>query len=421
MNSMKSVLAGFVVAGLVFAGIGLWWMDRQSSRHAAELAALRAAAEADRAALEEELATARARARQVSAPVIVTSSVPVAAVAGRLSPQEIIARLQTLRVAPGANAGQVTRQAVYWLEELAQAGPAALPAIRDFLALGLDTDLDTSAFQGRGLRDRALLEWLLPPSLRFGLFEVVRRIGGADGESILADCLSRTGRGVELAWLARALQDVAPNKYREPALAAARALLAGPATLDSASPLDRSHREHLFGVLSFFGDAGYAGEAQAQLVRTDSQVDREALRYLQQTLGAQSVTIAAQAYQNPWLTNSAGKEPLARLALAYVGVDAQANTFYQQAINDPQLTQSHRKNLIEDLNEDGFPDRRNLAPRDLPMIENRMTLIEQLAPSAMDDANAAAFQEAYKDLVNMRARITGQPPASIRIPTVARQ
>jgi hypothetical protein len=27
----------------------------------------------------------------------------------------------------------------------------------------------------------------------------------------------------------------------------------------------------------------------------------------------------------------------------------------------------------------------------------------------MDDVNAAAFQEAYKDLINMRAKITGPP------------
>ena len=43
------------------------------------------------------------------------------------------------------------------------------------------------------------------------------------------------------------------------------------------------------------------------------------------------------------------------------------------------------------------------------MIENRIQLIDQLAPGAMDDANAAAFAEARKDLVNMRAKVLGQP------------
>jgi len=36
------------------------------------------------------------------------------------------------------------------------------------------------------------------------------------------------------------------------------------------------------------------------------------------------------------------------------------------------------------------------------MIRNRLALIEQLAPHETDPINTAAFQEAYKDLINMR-------------------
>ena len=297
------------------------------------------------------------------------------------------------------------------MEELIRAGPAALPAIREFLERNEDIELDVSGLQGRTARDGRLPgDFVLPPSLRMGLFDVVRRIGGEEAEQLLADTLPVTGRGLEVAYLTRLLEELAPNKYREPALSAARALLASTAPLNSASPLDRNHRDHLYGVLSFYGDASFAAVAQSQLVRDDSQIDRGALRYLQQTLGAQSVTIAAQVYQNPLLlTNAAAKEPLARLALAFVGVDAQANQFYQQAINDPILTRSHRSNLIEDLNEDGFADPRNLTANDLPLIQNRISLIEQLAPNAMDQVNAAAFKEAYKDLVNMRAKVTSRP------------
>src|SRR6185503_2754526 len=116
------------------------------------------------------------------------------------------------------------------------------------------------------------------------------------------------------------------------------------------------------------------------------------------------VAIAAQAYQDPRVSDSAKKEPLARLALSYVGADQQANEFYQHAINDPVMTPNHRKNLIEDLNEDGL-NFKNLTQQDLPLIMNRIALIEQLAPSAMDAANAAAFKEAYKDLLNMQKKV----------------
>jgi hypothetical protein len=249
-------------------------------------------------------------------------------------------------------------------------------------------------------------EFVLPPSLRFGFFDVVKQIGGADAEKLLADTLETTGRGAELAWLARALQGMAPNKYREVALAAARELLGRPANAKPGSQLDLNDRDHLFSVLAMYGDTGYVTTAQNQLVQPDGAVDRGALKYLQESLGPQAVTIAAQAYQNPLLlTNAAAKEPLARLALNFVGADSQANELYQQAINDPVLTKNHRQNLIEDLNQDGFSDLKNLSAQDLPLIQNRIALIEQLAPTATDPVNVAAFKEAYKDLLNMRERI----------------
>jgi hypothetical protein len=98
-------------------------------------------------------------------------------------------------------------------------------------------------------------------------------------------------------------------------------------------------------------------------------------------------------------------EPDARDALAWVGVDPEAEALWSQAINDPRLSDHDRQNLIEDLNETGFDDPRNLTAADLPVIEARMALIEQMAPNAMDKTNADAFAEAYKDLTNMRARL----------------
>ena len=153
--------------------------------------------------------------------------------------------------------------------------------------------------------------------------------------------------------------------------------------------------------------------AQGQLVQADGALDASALRYLQRSLGPQAVALAAQTWNDPRLTDPAKKEPLARLALNYVGADAQANEFYQAAINDLTLPKDHRRNLIEDLNQDGFADRKNLTERDLPLIQNRLALIEQLAPVATDPVNTAAFAEAYKDLLKMRERIL-RPPAPAR-------
>jgi len=95
-------------------------------------------------------------------------------------------------------------------------------------------------------------------------------------------------------------------------------------------------------------------------------------------------------------------DPQARMALSGVGSDHTAELRWVAAINDPQTPAKERKDLIEDLNEDGLSDPAHPAPRDLPVIENRLQLIEQLLPTAMDPVNADAFREARKDLLKMR-------------------
>jgi hypothetical protein len=101
-------------------------------------------------------------------------------------------------------------------------------------------------------------------------------------------------------------------------------------------------------------------------------------------------------------------KPIERVALSFVGADPAAEAIWFKAINDPQTSAHDRSDLIEDLNEEGFENPHNPTFDDLPLIENRIAIIETLAPDSMDDVNAAAFAEAYKDLTNMRARVAGQ-------------
>jgi hypothetical protein len=390
---------GVIIAGIVVVRDRSIWSE-------ARFGAERTAWQAEKDRLEAALAVANARPKTVvvaapeSAPVVVASKPEAAGIVVRLC--------EIASASVPANA-RTLRRAVYCLEQLVDIGPDAVPAIHDYLGRFEDLDLDVAAIsQGRrggAGRGRLPAEFVLPPTVRFGLFDALRQIGGVQAEAALADAMARTGRGIELAYLARTLQEIAPGKYRDPAVAAAREMLLVAAPPASNHPLDRDHRDYLFGVLTFFGDTSFTGSAQAQLVSADGQVDRSSLRYLQLSLGAQAIPIVAQAYQDPRLTDPATKEPLARLALAFVGTDAQANQLYHLAINDPALPKDARRNLIEDLNQDGFADRRNLTANDLPLIQSRIALIEQSAPTAMDTVNAKAFAEAYKDLQNMQKKI----------------
>lgn len=104
------------------------------------------------------------------------------------------------------------------------------------------------------------------------------------------------------------------------------------------------------------------------------------------------------------------KDPLAREALQFVGADIASTEIWSRSINNRDLPTNERQDLIEDLNEEGFQDPKHLTHEDLPLILSRIELVELLAPSAIDDVNAAAFKEAHKDLIAMRDRIQSQPP-----------
>jgi hypothetical protein len=396
MNKGKAVLwliPMLVLGALAFrAQQRLGVLERRLDHERADWAA-------ERAELQELLARAEAPRLVAAAPAAVAA----------LSAREIIARLQ--RLSPSGKTNHNLQLAVYWLEELTRQGTAALPAIQDFLAAEQDLDLDLGWLErGRGWRDRLPGDFVAPPSLRFGLFDVVRRIGGPAGEQVLSVVQTTTGRGLELAYLTRVLHELAPDRYREPALTSARQLLADSRPPRLQSPLDRHHRDHLLTVLAFYDDPSYVAQAEAQLVG-DGGVNRAALSYLHRALGRQAVPLAARAYQDPRIQDAGQKEPLARLALAHVPDDAEALALWQKAINDPALPTGARSNLIEDLNEIGFPTPDRLTISDLPLVESRLALIDRLAPGATDPAQISALKEARKDLLNEQRKLRGGAPA----------
>ena len=98
------------------------------------------------------------------------------------------------------------------------------------------------------------------------------------------------------------------------------------------------------------------------------------------------------------------KEPLhdpdARDALALVGLDPDAEQYWLSAIYDSSLPDNEREDLMEDLNETGFADPKNLTADDLPLIISRLEIIDAVLPDT-DDFMAEHLLEAQKDLANM--------------------
>ncbi len=343
-----------------------------------------------------------------NAPASPPAAASATTIGDRTTPARILARLTALQVS--SNRPRSIRELLVELETLRQLGPAALPALREFLGGGQDADYDAAIGKTNWRDGKVPADFVVPPSLRLALLEVVKNIEGTAAEELLVRELKATGRGVEAAYIAAALEQVAPGKYSANAIAAARDLLAMPLSATTKNALDRADRDYLYQMLSSAGDRSQIAAAQAQLLLPNGQIDRGALRYLQQTLGEDSVAVAMRAWDDPRVP-AIQKEPLARVALNYVGTSDRADQFYQSAIADPNLTPEARKNLIEDLNQDGFTNPKKLTPADLALVDRRIALIDRLAPgSTRDPIMSAAFAEARKDLVAMRDK-SRQTPA----------
>jgi hypothetical protein len=118
-----------------------------------------------------------------------------------------------------------------------------------------------------------------------------------------------------------------------------------------------------------------------------------------------------QAQNTPSTVVSPPKEslhdPEAREALAWVGMDPEAEQYWLGAIFDTSLPDKEREDLMEDLNETGFADPKNLTADDLLLVMNRLQIIDAVLPDA-DDFMADHLLEAQKDLINMFAQAAPQ-------------
>ena len=399
---MKRLVFFFLVTVAAFGAGALLVSRLQSASQARKLEILRAAWEAEKADLESALASAQAGHANRSPVLVAAPAAPATPDALKPSPEELLRRLAAMKLAPGPGQARAVRQILSVLDQLAQTGPEALPAIRQFLAANADVEYE--ALGGKGPRDiRSLTEAVLPPSLRLALFDVVRQIGGVEAEQLLAESLGRTGRGLEVAYLTQLLEEMAPGKYRDVALAAAQALL----SRGAGDGADRLQRDYLFSVLRRFNDASFASTAQVQMVQADGRIDRGALRYLQQSLGEQSIAIAAQLYKDPRITEADSREALARVALSYVGASEQAGQLFHTAISDTTLKPDHRRELVEDLNQDGLSNKKAPSPADLQTVANRYTLTQTYLQQDYvqnDPVLTKAFREANKDLGKLLER-----------------
>ena len=355
-------------------------------------------------ALIAKLKAQKAPEPVASAPAPTQGAVAAAAPAGpaQESPQDILTDLLSIKMGSGEARNNALRMVVYKLEQLAQCGNSAVPAIRAFLGRNVDVDYNDqdestntnrfggpNNFRGRGGFFRRMqdlrTDWVVPPSLRLGLVGVLKEIGGANAIQALAEMLSGTGRGVEVAYLARVLEQMAPGQYKDAAVSAAKQLLMNPPPINSPDQLDDLYKPYLYGVLEMFNDTTFVPNAEQMLVGPDGRLDRDAMDYLSQVLKDQSVSALYNAYESPGLSNQFDKMNLGRQIMTYVGQNAQANSLFTETLNNTNLNPRLKAFTVAQLAGGGFGPFAQAAPTDPQMVNGRIQLLTQLQQQYASD------------------------------------
>jgi hypothetical protein len=365
---MKIILACLAAAGVGFGAAYLYVSNEQTTAFQKEKSALESQWTESKDKLERELREAKNRAGRVEQ---VTETVEVVKTVQK-TPKEILDKLVQIKPAAGNARYASIREIIHHLESLAEIGPGALPTIRTFLKQNVDVSYERERerpqnadgtpqtaggpggqggpgggdrggfgggpppWAGGGGNELPRTEDYYPYSLRIGLYDVVKKIGGGEAETILAESLQTTGRGVEVAHLTQLLEEIAPNKYAALAISAAKDLLANPLTIENPTRLDEQSKTFLYAILRKYNDLTFVPTAQQLVIQADGRLDRNALGYLTSALKEQSVSALYSMYHDARVTNNFDKAAIATSALNYVGMSTTSDQMFRDIMNNEE-------------------------------------------------------------------------------------
>ena len=321
------------------------------------------------------------------------------------------------------------RQVIREFEELTAMGPKALPAIARFLDQGLDMELHENTNQittGNWQRGQIYLDPIFPPSLRIGLINSVRHIGKRNGdhlqecERILLNVLNNTGRMLEVAYLARVLNDLTPEMHEKAFLTGAKELLDQPippdATVREMAYLDRPFRHLMFDLLRRHKDTTYIAKAEAQLFREGTNregeahiyLDRAPLYYISGVLGKDSMPILRKTHDDPRISER-DQGSIREIAARYLGQHEDANilvnsrfaTSFQLLASTGEKAKENRQRGIRTIEFylRRLGEGREVAPE---IVAQRQQFLATLRPQTTDKEVIAMMDKLDTHLNDMR-------------------
>ena len=345
MKKFAAILTA-VIVGAAFS-YGFLKLDRPESADAGDTLA-----QEEIARLQTELKAAQAKAGRVETIVMPTAS-PLPPDPETKPTVDITPHITALKQLDPKEE-RVRRRAIYHLEAIAAAGSEALPAITRFFEEQVDLDFNPPEpprkepatdeerrreewrrrFRGR-IPGLPSLNRTFPATLRLGLIETTTNIGEERAEKTLLNVLETTAHGVEVAYLAAALEKLAPGKHVNRILAVAREILSNPPEFsEQASALDRRAQGYLYALLIKHRDLNFVDQAKTLLITPEGALDSFALSYLRQVLGGDAMPILLATYKDPRITDPVDKNILRDSALRFIGSNDEADQIFMETVKD---------------------------------------------------------------------------------------
>jgi hypothetical protein len=362
------------------------------------------------AALEKEISSlktklAKAQSRIDSLRAQINSAGPAVADYG-LSVPEILEELMEIKMT-SENRRVVQRRINFLLESLVEQGEASVPHIREFLNKMEDIDFvvqrsdEEREGRGRGRdgRDgrggRASMSFDQAPSLRIGLIDILKAIGGSSAEAALGEILTKTARGFEVAYTAKTVRDmIGPDAFRDEALEAAHALLNDPVEVSNPNSYDRNAKRYLFSVLEMYNDQTFIQSAQGLLVREDGKIDDTVLDYLDDVGKERAMDAIYQAFNSGQVTDRGDLADLTRAGLKYTGSNPQANQMFKDIMSSDEYDMRVKWSALREMDD----------AEDDATLQVRLNLMQGLQASG-DDATDKVVQMYTRQ---MEAKINGE-------------
>ncbi len=340
--------------------------------------------------------------------------------------EEIIEKLKTVKI---DSPKHIQRRIIHYFESLVDLDEEAIPAIQAFLNESVDLDFtkekfmlkylernnaslllsDDSRIQQRvnrsdvsdkdkpgqvsffkslrplpDLKRLIMPKFTLPYSMRFGMFEVLYRIGGKSAEDALLEALGKTVRGVEVALLDAYLESMMDgHNHRGFVLKAVKEVLADDPVIPDPTNIDHNSKLYLYSLLVKYNDKTQVNFAKKNIINSSGRLNPFAVKLLIASSGPDAMEHLHSLYTGGRLENQWDKRTLREMSLPYTGYNNHANNIMVQAIKDAQYRNDKytEKDVILALNGAVLlPEGTDRFTVDLAVMENRLNLLKQLKP-----------------------------------------